>query len=517
MLDYGIINTWMLFLADLFVRRCRQPASEASHDRKRQFEGNAVLTKQELESKGDMRIKRKSIWSSITILLSSLLFIVSCSPVQGNNISSTKVLGMQADLTISSPEIARDAVLTDLRAGNPAIPSSDIRWDGEEITPAESVAIKSFLYSFRNWAISVVSPQVAPERKVFTVIVMNEETGFKWAGLVDAYGKIIRMGRLQNALVVPSVTSLPTISTSTPFPTNTLRPPTSTPVPGTCNDATFLEDVTIEDGTIFPPGKDFLKVWRLRNVGSCTWSTDYDLVFVGGNRMGAQSVIPLAETVKPGESVELGAYMIAPQAPGNYRGFWMLRNQDGKRFGVGADADDSLWVEIKVVGDESKYKYNFALDYCDAIWRSATSPLSCGDVSNPDNGSVQFLISPDLENRHENEATLRLHPNESSDGWIEGTYPPITIEPGDHFRAWVGCMAGYDLCDVTFYLAYVGDDRLPSMLGTWHEVFDNQVTVIDIDLTNLNGQSVQFILGMEANTLNVSSSQGFWFVPRIQR
>jgi hypothetical protein len=239
---------------------------------------------------------------------------------------------------------------------------------------------------------------------------------------------------------------------------------------------------------------------------------------VGGNRLGAERTIPLAETVQPGESVDLGAYMAAPQTPGTYRGFWMLRSENGRRFGVGDDANDSFWVEIQVEqGDFTLHKYDFAPNYCAAIWRTAAGRISCGDIFTPQDGLVRYLISPAFENRHENEPTIQVHPNETRDGWIEGTFPPIAIESGDSFFGWVGCMAGYERCNVTFYLAYIDEDNRTHTLGTWREVYDNEVTVIDIDLSDLADQSVQFILGMEANTANVSSAQGFWFVPRIQR
>jgi hypothetical protein len=195
----------------------------------------------------------------------------------------------------------------------------------------------------------------------------------------------------------------------------------------------------------------------------------------------------------------------------------MLRNARGELFGIGDDADDSFWVEIQVAGNSTNYQYDFALDYCEAIWRSATGRLPCGDVSTPVDGSVQFLAAPALENRQENEPAIWLHPNETRNGWVEGSYPPITIQSGDSFIAWVGCLEGNDLCDVTFYLAYTGEDDRTYTLKRWDEVYDNQVTVIDLDLSSLAGESVQFILGMETNTANVNSAQGFWFVPHIER
>lgn len=126
------------------------------------------------------------------------------------------------------------------------------------------------------------------------MIVLNEQAGFKWAGLVDATGKVLHLGQLQAATPAPNPTTTLILTPSvTPFLTATLGLSTSTPVHVPFNDASFLEDVTIPDGTTFSPGKRFLKMWRLRNGGTCTWTSDYDLIFVGGNRMSAQRAVPL--------------------------------------------------------------------------------------------------------------------------------------------------------------------------------------------------------------------------------
>jgi len=459
-------------------------------------------------------IETKSIMSLAATFLLSVLVVVSCAPTPVNATDAMNDPGSGDEQMVSSPEIARDATIAYLRKDYSTVPPSDVSWDGENISSEEAVATNNFLYSFRDWTVSVVSPAVAPENRVFTVIVLNEEEDFKWAGLIDGYGEIKRMGRLQATPVVPTSTPIPTI---TPLPTSTPISFTETPPSASCLDATFLEDATVPDGTAFTPNTRFLKEWRLRNAGTCTWTTDYDLVYVGGNRLGAQRAVALSETVRPGESAELGVYMVAPRTPGDYRGFWMLRNARGDLFGIGDDADDSFWVDINVVGNVTNFHYDFALEYCDAIWRSATDRLSCADVSTPSDGSVQFLISPAFENRHENEPTIWVHPNEARNGWIEGSYPEMTIQSGDSFHAWVGCIEGYELCDVTFYLGYTDETNHTRILGRWHEVYDNQVTMIDLDLSSLAGQSVQFVLGMEASSNDVSSAQGFWFVPRIER
>lgn len=121
-----------------------------------------------------------------------------------------------------------------------------------------------------------------------------------------------------------------------------------------------------------------------------------------------------------------------------------------------------------------------------------------------------------LENRHENEPALWVHPNDKRYGWIEGSYPAFTIQSGDVFQAWVGCLEGYQRCNVTFYLAYeTGDGRIHT-LKSWGEGYDGKITKIGLSLSSLEGRIIHLILGMKANTDNIEDAQSFWFVPRIE-
>ena len=51
------------------------------------------------------------------------------------------------------------------------------------------------------------------------------------------------------------------------------------------DNATFISDVTIPDGTVLSPGRTFGKTWRLKNTGTTTWSSGYQLAFVGGDQL----------------------------------------------------------------------------------------------------------------------------------------------------------------------------------------------------------------------------------------
>lgn len=320
---------------------------------------------------------------------------------------------------------------------------------------------------------------------------------------------------LPPAPATPTPTLEPT-PTLLPSPTATLAPtPTATPVPIPCDRARFVADVTIPDGSVFLPGADFVKTWRIRNAGSCTWTTGYDIVFQYGDRMSAPRAIPLPGRVAPNETVDISVELTAPDEPGSYRGYWAMRNQQGVMFAAGKDGDVPFWVDIEVIKIDPGKAFSFAANYCLASWRTENGLISCPSASGSDSGFVQVLSEPDLENRHENEPAIWVHPNRSNDGYISGIFPAIPITPGDRFVAWVGCLADSPRCDVTFELSYqIGNGPVRSF-GQWREVNDGKVTIVDIPLFEFAGQQVKFILTTYVND-NPAQADGFWFVPRIE-
>ena len=137
------------------------------------------------------------------------------------------------------------------------------------------------------------------------------------------------------------------------------------PIPTCTDQATYVEDVTIPDGTYIAPEKVFEKVWRLKNTGTCTWTQDYSLVFEGGDHLGAQDDVSFPREVLPGNTVDLSMTMQAPETNGSYKGYWMLRNSKETLFGIGKDADRPFWVEIVVdVRPDRNYveSWSYSLD-----------------------------------------------------------------------------------------------------------------------------------------------------------
>lgn len=116
---------------------------------------------------------------------------------------------------------------------------------------------------------------------------------------------------------------------------------TSPPPTQTCDVAQFVDDVTIPDGTTLDPNETFTKTWRLKNVGTCSWTPSYAVVFSSGDSMNGPSTQALAGNVNPGQTVDISIDLKAPAANGNYKGFWKLRNSAGVHF-------TQFYVDIKV-------------------------------------------------------------------------------------------------------------------------------------------------------------------------
>jgi hypothetical protein len=132
--------------------------------------------------------------------------------------------------------------------------------------------------------------------------------------------------------------------------------PTVAPTPLACVDqAEFVRDVTIPDGTRLDPGNTFSKTWRLRNSGTCTWTPEYSIVFVSGSSMQSAKVVSLPGEVPVGSEVDLTLQMEAPTVNGDYVGSWKLRNASGSLFGIGDNANSPFWVRI-IVGPKPEPK-----------------------------------------------------------------------------------------------------------------------------------------------------------------
>jgi hypothetical protein len=185
--------------------------------------------------------------------------------------------------------------------------------------------------------------------------------------------KTVEVAQTLTAMAVsptPSITYTPAISltpqaTNTPLITSTALPGSSSATPYTiptsggssstsCDNANFLDDLTVPDGTVESAGSTFVKTWAFRNIGPCTWTTDYYLVFSYVSDNGKNGVFahpaPVSFPVKvlPGEELDISVALTAPTQAGTYRVVFVLQNDKGFNIPIRNYNTFEFWVQFVV-------------------------------------------------------------------------------------------------------------------------------------------------------------------------
>jgi hypothetical protein len=142
----------------------------------------------------------------------------------------------------------------------------------------------------------------------------------------------------------------PAIPPTTSPTAQAAQPESPTPQAAQCTDKAKYITETVPDNTQIAANEQFMKTWTLQNAGTCTWTANYELVFVKGEQMGGSSPAPIGQSVPPNGSIQIYLPQTAPPDPGPHEGHWMLRNNaTGKTFGLGENADVAFWVKVNVV------------------------------------------------------------------------------------------------------------------------------------------------------------------------
>lgn len=136
------------------------------------------------------------------------------------------------------------------------------------------------------------------------------------------------------------------LATTTPIPalfTPTFTPTiTITPTEGPCtNGLAFVDDLTVEDDTVFSPNASIDKQWLVQNDGTCDWDASYRLKWVGGFTLGAADDQPLFPA-RAGTQATLRILFTAPADAGSYESSWQAVDPNGNFFG------DFIFIRIAV-------------------------------------------------------------------------------------------------------------------------------------------------------------------------
>jgi len=135
----------------------------------------------------------------------------------------------------------------------------------------------------------------------------------------------------------PMIIVLNGTPTIEPNPTSELPSPT----PECTNVLTFLEDVTIPDGSLVAAEATFVKQWRIQNDGSCDWDSSYLLKLVSGDPLGAPTETVLYPA-RAGTEAIIEMTLTAPAEPGLYHTVWQAFDPEGVPF------EQAIYVDFVV-------------------------------------------------------------------------------------------------------------------------------------------------------------------------
>lgn len=166
--------------------------------------------------------------------------------------------------------------------------------------------------------------------------------------------KMIRGGVIGAALLLAGCNApAPPTTTATPF--KPIPPPTATPLPtkdpvdllptvdptNCTNILSYLDDLTIPDGSTIQPGAEIDKQWQIENSGTCNWREGYTLRQIHGPDLGAPESIPLIP-VRAGTKTALSIKLKAPAETGTYTAGWQAYSPEGDEFG------DEVFIDFVV-------------------------------------------------------------------------------------------------------------------------------------------------------------------------
>jgi len=124
-----------------------------------------------------------------------------------------------------------------------------------------------------------------------------------------------------------------TLATFTAVPTQVGHPGATQVV--LCDEYSWDDttvDVNIPDNTQMTPGQSFVKTWKIKNNGTCTWNTGYKTIYAGYNTQMSGQPQPLPIPVAPGQEIQISVSFVAPTQPGSYLSAWTLDNGNGTAY-----------------------------------------------------------------------------------------------------------------------------------------------------------------------------------------
>jgi len=281
-------------------------------------------------------------------------------------------------------------------------------------------------------------------------------------------------------------------------------------------------------------GATVFRAWRMQNIGTCTWGTNYELAFYGGRQMGSggvafESFFPsepprknaivndfqlIAPEGKPNQTSVLEVMLQAPVTPGIHQSYWRMRNPQGVYFGpiVGVTMDvvrecahgtygAPVINQFEIIGVGNVYRPDDPISVIAVLGEAVSLQYSVSNVTNIDivvqdpTGNSNSISSGDANGRVSftpselGRYTVTLFADNGSCTVTAEVYVDVIPPSGQGFQLEVylaenaGCVAAAGSDFQVSETVPVG-----SVIAKWNH-FDPDVDEVTLDIATYQSQS----------------------------
>jgi hypothetical protein len=282
-------------------------------------------------------LKNIRIW----LLVFAAVFLVGCGPIEQRLADGTAVAaGNQANLPISGQ------------------PQADGSGGGEESSAQQTAnawektlqASLDALLSQTPAATNTLAPPPLPEITVTDIVIEDDDDNTPTIDTANLTALAQTLTVIAAGTLTPTLTPSPSVTATLAATTPPEVTPSPTEVP--CLAFKFIADVTYPPGSNVNPSTAFYKSWQVQNVGTCTWTGNYALVYESGFQLGGTSPLTLGSgaSIAPMQYVTLTIQLWTPPQSGTYTSSWLLQDSNGNAFGGGENQLEPLLVRVVVPG-----------------------------------------------------------------------------------------------------------------------------------------------------------------------
>ncbi len=160
--------------------------------------------------------------------------------------------------------------------------------------------------------------------------------------------------------------------------------------------------------------------------------------------------------------------------------------------------------------------YDFYTNAHQATWRSSRGVLHFPGSNNDPKGFAMQLSSGKISSRGVAAANLlETHPAWSSNGWIEGRYPAMTLKPGVHFYSTAALLTGANGSNGVIFKLYVKQNSTGKITRVYsRHVHYSDIIDIDVNLSSWANKNISLILRVEAAG-NSARDWAVWVAPHL--